>query len=246
MNMTTSTPNTESLEALYSAGAHYGLARSRRHPSVSPYVYVTKDRVDIFNLDQTSEMLERAKDFVRTMGKEGKNVLFVGGKPESHTVVKQAAMRAGAPYCLGRWVGGTLTNFVEIKKRIGLMQDLISRRDGGSLGKYTKFERLQIDRQIEKLEGMYAGLVELGDKLPDALFIVDSRREINAVREAQKLNTPILALTNSDCNLSEVQYPIPANDASKKSIVCIVDQIVNAYIEGQKEKTSAPIVAPRA
>jgi small subunit ribosomal protein S2 len=240
MNTTTTTLHTEeALQALFSAGAHYGLSRSRRHPSMNGFIYTTKDKVDVFDLDQMLGMIDRAKKFAKALGKERKTLLFVGGKPESHTIVRQVALRANTPYCLGRWVGGTLTNFSEIKKRVALMQDLIAKRDNNLLNKYTKFERLQIDRQIEKLEGMYAGLVELGDKLPDALFIVDSRREANAVREAKRLNIPVLALTNSDCNISEIDYPIPANDSSRKSIMHIVDQIANAYIEGQTEKPIA-------
>jgi len=240
--MTTATEtNTDALEALYSAGVHYGLAKSRRHPSAREFIYGTKDRVDIFNLDKTQVLLDEACEFARTLGRERKQLLFVGGKPESEKAVKEAADRAAASYCIGRWIGGTITNFAEIRKRISRMQDLSSKRDSGDLAKYTKFERLQIDREIEKLEGMYAGLVGLNDKLPHALFVVDPKRENTAIREAKRNKISVIALANSDCNLDEIDYPIPANDAAKKSIIAVVDAIAEAYREGKEaavEKTA--------
>ncbi len=242
MNSTT-TPTNETLDALFEAGAHYGVTRSRRHPSSNKHLYTNKDRVDVFDLQMTYEMLERAKDFARTLGRERKMILFVGGKPESHVIIKQEALRTGAAYSIGRWIGGTITNFSEIKRRVARMQDLIAKRESGALSKYTKFERLQIDREIEKLEGMYAGLVDLGDKLPHALFVVDSKREIMAVKEAHRFKIPVLALANSDCDLTDVDYPIPANDSARKSIALIVHEIADAYLAGQNEK---PIVSEAA
>lgn len=232
MNTATAS-QTETLEALYSAGVHYGLAKSRRHPSTREYIFGTKERVDIFDLSKTQVLLEEACEFARTLGRERKQLLFVGGKPESEKVVKEATDRAGAPYCIGRWIGGTITNFAEIKKRIARMQDLEKKRESGDLSKYTKFERLQIDREIEKLEGMYAGLVGLNEKLPHALFVVDPKREHTAVAEAKRHKIPVIALANTDCDLDEVDYPIPANDAAKKSITAIVDAVADAYREGK-------------
>jgi small subunit ribosomal protein S2 len=243
MNTATET-KTDMLEAMFTAGAHYGVAKARRHPSTQPYLFGQKDKIDLFDLEKTDTLLEKAKNFARTLGKERKFLLFIGGKPESHKVVREEAQRIGAPYCVGRWIGGTITNYAEIKKRVAHMQDLITKRDAGSLTQYTKFERLQIDREIEKLETMYAGLVTLKDKLPHALFVVDPKREAIAVNEAKHHGIPIIALANSDCNISNIQYPVTANDATRKSIVYMVEQIATAYEEGLKEKQeTAPTVA---
>jgi small subunit ribosomal protein S2 len=235
--MNTATTHTdETLDTLFKAGAHYGVSKTRRHPSVQKHLYGQKQAMDLFDLEKTQELLEQAKDFVRTLGRERKLLLFVGGKPESHKIVREAALRVKAAYVVGRWIGGSLTNHSEIKKRVARMQDLIAKRDSGALSKYTKFERLQIDREIEKLETMYAGLAPLNDKLPHALFVVDPKREAIAVSEAQRFKIPVVALANSDCNLNVIDYPIPANDAAKRSIDLFVNEIANAYEEGLKEK----------
>jgi len=234
--------HTDTLDALFAAGAHYGMSKARRHPSAREFIFGQKDKVDVVDLEKTTEMLENAKDFVRTLGRERKVLLFVGGKPESHKVVREEAQRVGAAYSIGRWIGGTLTNFAEIKKRVACMQDLIAKRESGALSKYTKFERLQIDREIERLEQMYAGLTTLNDRLPQALFVIDPRREAIAVREAKRNNIAVVALANTDCDIADVDYPIPANDAARKSIAYIVREIAAAYEAGTNEKP-APAVA---
>jgi small subunit ribosomal protein S2 len=221
---------------MFAAGAHYGVPKARRHPTTGAFIFGQKQKVDIFDLEKTEAMLEAAKDFVRTLGQKRKSLLFVGGKPESHRYTKNEAVRVGAPYSIGRWIGGSLTNFSEIRKRIARLDTLTTDRASGALSKYTKLERLLIDREIEKLEGMYAGLSILGDKIPDALFIVDPKREMIAVREAKAKGLPIIALANSDCDLSLIDYPIPANDAASKSIAYFVTEIANAYEEGLKTK----------
>jgi small subunit ribosomal protein S2 len=229
----------EVIDQMFTAGAHYGVPKARRHPSASAFVFGQKQKIDIFDLEKTDAMLEAAKDFARSLGQKRKVLLFVGGKPESQRYVKSEALRIGAPYSIGRWIGGTLTNFSEIRKRIMRLEKLTADRASGALAKHTKLERLLIDREIEKLEGMYAGLVTLGDKIPDALFIVDSKREMIAVREAKNKNLPVIALANSDCDLSLIDHPIPANDAVSKSISFFVSEIASAYEEGLKTKSVA-------
>ena len=233
MNTETQT-QTDTLDALLAAGAHYGVMKARRHPSSQSFIFGQKDKIDLFDLGKTNEALEAAKEYVRTLGRERKSFIMIGGKPESQKVVREAAVRVGAAYCIGRWIGGSITNFAEIKKRVAHMQDLIAKRDGGNLTKYTKFERLQIDREIERLETMYAGLTPLKEKLPQALFVVDPKREAIAVREARLNKIPVIALANSDCDMSLIDYPIPGNDAALKSITYVVNQIADAYAEGLK------------
>jgi small subunit ribosomal protein S2 len=249
MNTATETPK-ESIDRMFTAGAHYGVPKARRHPTSSAFVFGQKQKIDIFDLEKTDAMLELAKDFVRTLGQKRKTLLFVGGKPESQRYVKNESLRIGAPYCVGRWIGGTITNFSEIRKRIARLEKLTADRTSGALSKYTKLERLLIDREIEKLETMYAGLTVLGDKIPDALFIVDPKREMIAVREAKTKNLPVIALANSDCDLTLVNYPIPANDATSKSISYFVNEIATAYEEGLATKLiieeSSPVPAKTA
>lgn len=229
------TQDSDVLDAMFLSGTHYGVAKSRRHPSVKNVLYGQKQKVDIFDVVKTKTYLDTAKSFVQQLGRERKLLLFVGGKPESHKVMRESALRVGAPYVIGRWVGGSITNYSEIKKRIAHMQDLIARRESGSLAQYTKFERLQIDREIEKLETMFAGLVFLNDKLPHALFVIDPKREAIAVREAQQNHIPVIALANSDCDISDITYPIPANDSALKSISYFVTEIADAYRAGLEE-----------
>lgn len=216
------------VEALFKAGAHFGFIKSRRHPTVTPYIFGAKNRVEIFNLEKTEILLADALEFIKKLGFEKKTVLFVGGKSEAKRATKKAGEALNQPYVAGRWVGGAISNFVEIKKRIEKLLDLTSKREKGELGKYTKKERLLIDREITRLETLFSGLVSL-TKTPDALFIIDPKREHNAFAEALAFNIPVIAITGSDCDISKVDYPIVANDATLSSINYIVDQAIAAY-----------------
>jgi len=247
--MNTATEPQDAINRMFTAGAHYGLTKARRHPSTRDAIFGTKFRSDIIDLEKTQSYLRAAKEFVRMLGRERKVLMFVGGKPESHHSILNAAQELEIPYCVGRWIGGTLTNFSEIKKRVNLLQKLRADKESGALAKYTKFERLQIDREVEKLQSMYAGLVALKEKLPHALFVIDPRREAIAVEEAAAKRIPVIAVANTDCDLAAVAYPIPANDAAPKSIALFVDEIAAAYKEGLAEAPQAPAganAAPRS
>ena len=232
---------TNDINTLFDAGAHFALPRARRHPSASPYLFGTKDRADIFDLEETGRRLEAARAFAASMA--GKQVLFVGGKNEVVEIVKASALRSGAPYVAGRWVGGTLTNFKNIRKRIDRLQKLMEERERGELDKYTKRERLLIDREIDRLLLRFGGLVSLAE-LPGALFIVDTRHEHTAVAEANQLGIPVIGLASSDCDFSLIQYPIPANDTSVKSVRLVCDAIAESVLEGKRLPAQAG--APRA
>ena len=225
--------STTDIKTLFDAGAHFGYVRARRHPTASPYLFTTKDRTDIFDLEETQKRLDAARAFAGSLAASGKQLLFVGGKNEAMSIVKDAALRIGAPYVTGRWIGGTLTNFKNIRKRIDRLEKLMSERDEGILEKYTKKERLLIDREIEELLARFGGLVKMAE-VPAALFIVDTRREDTAVQEANQLGIPVIGLASSDCDFSLVQYPIPGNDTSVRSIRLVVDSIALAYAEGKR------------
>lgn len=213
---------------LFKVGAHFGFTRSRRHPSVKPFLFGVKNKIEIFDLEKTEEALKVALEFIKKLSENGSQILFVGGKSEAKTAVKSGAESANMPYVAGRWIGGTLTNFPQIRKRVSKLEELTTQKEKGELAKYTKRERMLIDRQIENLRTYFEGLIPLKE-LPKAVFIVDSRKEHIAVKEAQEMNIPILALCGSDCNLSEVDYAIPANDSSVASIAYFVNKIVEAY-----------------
>lgn len=224
------------VEKMFKAGAHYGYSKTRRHPSVSKYIYATKNKVDIINLEKTDTLLESALLFVKNLGAQNKTILFVGTKPEAKTATKDMAESLNMPYVTERWIGGTLSNFTEIKKRITELENYRKDSTTGGLDKYTKKERVVMAKKMEKLTRYYSGLIGL-KKAPDALFVVDARSEHIAATEARKSGIPVIALVNSDSNIKSLDYPIVANDAGIPSIKFFVTAIGNAYKEGQ---TSLP------
>lgn len=226
--METKTISKKGIESMFAAGTHFGLGRSRRHPTITPFIFGTKNVTDIFDLEKTAETLEKAKLLITALAKENKTILFVGGKKEASAAVKHAAMSINMPYVDGRWIGGTLSNFGQVRKRIDRYEKLVSDREKGELAKYTKRERMLIDKEIASLEKMFYGIVSL-KKMPDAVFIIDPRREKNAVKEAADMNIPVIALASSDCDIREVKHPVVGNDASKASIGFFLDEIVKAY-----------------
>lgn len=224
--------NSTVIEEMFKVGAHYGYAKRRRHPSVIPFIFGIKNSVEIFDLEKTNQALEDAKKFVSELAAKGKMILFVSSKAEAKDAIKAAADSIQMPYVAGRWKGGTLTNFEEIRKRVIRLDDLTSKREAGELGKYTKKERLMIDREIESLEEGFAGL-NLMTRLPDALFVVDAGHEEIAVREAGTLGIPVISLSNSDCDYTKIDYPIPGNDANRHSIAYFTNAISEAYKSGR-------------
>ena len=186
----------------------------------------------------TAEKLEEAKKAAAAVVAKGKAILFVAGKNEAHIIVRRAAEKADEPYVCSRWIGGTLTNFKEIGKRVKRLETLKTDKEKGNLDKYTKKERLLMDREVEELEAMYGGIAGMKE-LPGALFVVDPRHEEIAVREAKIMNIPVIALANTDCNVADVAHPIPANDATAKSITYFTNEIV-AAIEDGKAQAKAP------
>lgn len=215
------------LEELFKVGAHFGFGKSRRHPSTNQYIFGSKNRVDIFDLEKTIELLDRALDFVASITESGAKILFVGGKNEAQSIIKEEAEKAKMPYVAGRWIGGTLTNFSEISKRIEIMLSLLSQKEKGELSKYTKRERLFIDRKIEKLQKMFNGIKDM-KSLPKAIFIVDPRYENTALNEARNLKIPVIALCGSDNDIKNIDYPIMANDSNITSIKFFVAKIAEA------------------
>jgi len=219
------------IEKMFEAGAHYGYSKTRRHPSLARFIYTTKNKTDIIDLEKTSVLLGEAKEFIKSLGSLNKIVLFVGTKPEAKEIVKNMAETLSMPYVTERWIGGTLSNFSEIKKRITELEVYNKEVEEGGLEKYTKRERVMMAKKMEKLSRYYLGLIGL-KKIPDALFIVDARGEHIATTEAKKTGIPIVALINSDSNIKDIDHPIVGNDSSMLSIKFFTTAIANAYKEG--------------
>jgi small subunit ribosomal protein S2 len=230
------------IEKLFSVGAHFGYAPSRRHPSVAPFIYGVKGGTELIDLESTTDCLVKALETVKTLAGQRKTILFVGSKAEAREALTRAADRLGQPYVASRWIGGTLTNFSEIKKRVNRLTEASTMREKGELAKFTKHERLLIDREITDLEAMFGGLKGMA-KLPDAMVIVDPRHESGAVSEAKLLNIPIIAILNTDCDKSAIAYPIPANDASVQSVAFILGEIATAY---EQNLGTLPVAASAA
>jgi len=236
--------NKNLIERLFNAGAHFGFSKSRRHPTVSPYIFANKQGTDIFDLEQTAELLEKAKATLKEAGIQGKTVLFVGTKDEVSKLVKAHAEKAEAPYVTNRWIGGMLTNFAEIRKRITRLKELIAERESGELDrKYTKKERVLIGREVDKLSFNFEGISSL-EKNPNMMVVVDPRHDVIAVTEAKDSNVPVVGIMSSDCDLSAVTTPVVINDALTTSVDLALGELVEAYLEGKKEYTPAPARRP--
>lgn len=213
---------------LMEAGVHYGYSRTRRHPTISKFIYGTKDKVDIIDLEKTIPQIEAAANFLKGMAASGKTVLFVGVKPESRGAVQEIAELLKQPFVTERWIGGMLTNFTEIKRRINKLEDMREKTASGELAKFTKKEQLLMSREMERLNKYFSGLVGVS-KLPDALVIIDSKKEHIAVAEARKSNIPMVTIGNTDCSIRAIEYPIIANDSSASSINAILGILKDAF-----------------
>lgn len=218
------------IDKLFSIGAHFGYSPRYRHPSTSKYIFGQKGGVELFDLEQTAALLGEALDAVKALAAARKTVLFVGGKAEAREALMRTAQMLNQPYVASRWIGGTLTNWSEIRKRLNRLTELTDLREKGELAKFTKMERLLIDREIADLDLMFGGLRGM-TKVPDALFVVDPRAEAGAVAEAAQLNIPVIALLNTDCDRSRVAHPIPGNDASREVIQFVLDEVGKTYLQ---------------
>ncbi len=219
------------IEEMFANGTHYGYSKSRRHPTTTPYIFATKNGVDIINIEKTSVLLEKALEKVTALAASGKTILFVGTKAEARQQIVETALALNMPYVSERWVGGSLTNFPEIKKRITKLLDLRDQKEKGGLDKYTKKEKLLIDREMEDMTKNFQGLTGI-TRTPDAVFVIDPKKEHIAVTEAHKMNLPVIAVLNTDSSTKTAEFPIVANDASVSSISFFLSKVKEAYNKG--------------
>lgn len=219
------------IEELLNAGVHYGHQVKRWNPKMAQYIFTQKSGIHVIDLEKTEEQLQKAVDFIKNLASSGGTVLFLATKKQAAEIVKEEAKRVGAKYLTMRWIGGLLTNYESVRKTIDKLDQIEEKLKEKE--SYTKKEQLLLQKELAKLERMLGGVRDL-DRLPDALFIVDARKEDNAVREANKMEVPIVALVDTNGDPTKVDYPIVANDDSIKSIALLVKVIADAYAEGRK------------
>jgi small subunit ribosomal protein S2 len=221
------------IKELFKIGAHFGFSRARRHPSANSYIYGYKNKTAIIDLEKSLDSLEKASEFVKKVAAEGKQMLFVGSKNEVRDIIKQVADSIDMPYVTERWIGGTFTNFKQIRSRVQTLVNFKDKQVKGELSVYTKKERGVIGKQVEKLEKFFGSIVGM-EKTPGAVFLVDVKEESIAFEEATLLNIPVISLSSSDCDIRRVAYPIVANDSSRETVKYFATKIAQAYSEGKK------------
>lgn len=220
-----------SLAQLLESGVHFGHQTRRWNPKMSQYIYTSRNGVHIIDLVQTAQKIEQAYQYMRTMSEQGRKVLFVGTKRQAAGIIAQEASRCGAYYINQRWLGGMLTNWATIKNRVERLKELERLENSGSLDLRPKKEASVLRREMGKLQ-KYLGGIKTMRKVPDIVVVIDQRREYNAVQECLKLNIPIVALLDTNCDPDTVDYPIPANDDAIRSIKLIVGKLADAIYEG--------------
>lgn len=228
-------PQIPDLLSMLKAGAHFGHKLSKRHPKMEPYIFTAKNGFHIINIEQTQTMLAGALEFVSRVVSNGGVILFIGTKKQAQPIVKRYAQECGMPYVTERWLGGTFTNFMAISKLSRKYTTIKEQRAQGGLDKYTKKEQLEFDREIEKLEKVVGG-IEGMNRIPEAMFVVDVKREKTAVQEAIRKNVPIVAICDTNANPDLVTYPIPANDDAVKSIEMMTQLVAAAVMEGRERR----------
>ena len=219
------------LLTMLKSGVHFGHQKGKRHPKMEPYIFTEKSGFHIINLEKTQEKLEEALEFTKKIVSNGGTILFLGTKKQAQPIVTKYAKEVGMPYIIERWLGGTFTNFAEVSRLVKKFTELKKKKSSGQLDKYTKKEQLEFDREIEKLDKMVGGVESLS-RIPDAIFVIDVKKEKTAVSEAVKKNIPIIAMCDTNVNPQKIDYVIPANDDAVKSIELITGLIAEAVKEG--------------
>ena len=223
------------MKSLLEAGVHFGHQKRRWNPKMRQYIFAHRNGIHIIDLQQTLHFLERAAAFVEDIAAQGKKIIFVGTKKQAHDTIVSEAERCGAFYINTRWLGGTLTNFTTIQKRIDYLVELEQRKAKGELFSLPKKEQLKLNDQIERLNRYLGGIKEMTE-IPGALFVVDVGKEAISVAEAKRVGVPVVALVDTDCDPVEIDYPIPGNDDAIRSIRLVTSHIADAYIEGTNRR----------
>lgn len=220
------------MKALLESGVHFGHRTHKWHPAMRPYIFTERNGIHIIDLQKTVKALETAYNLVRDTVSEGGNVLFVGTKRQAQETIQEEAARAGMPYVINRWLGGMLTNWRTIRQRINELDRMERMREKGEFEHLTKKEALLISREIERLEVLFNGIRQMA-RLPNLLFVIDVHKEATAIHEANLLSIPVVALVDTNCDPTNVDYVIPSNDDAIRAIKLLVGKIADAAIEGK-------------
>ena len=235
-----------SMKQLLEAGVHFGHQTRRWNPKMATYIYTERNGIYIVDLQKTVKKLEEAYNFVRQLSENGQSLLFVGTKKQAQDAIREEAQRCGMFYVNARWLGGMLTNFRTMRTRIGRLAQLRKMEEDGTFAMLPKKEVIKHQGEIAKLEKYLGGVVDM-KRLPGALFVVDPRKERNAINEARKLNIPIVAIVDTNCDPDEIDYVIPGNDDAIRAIRLISSVMANAIQEGkQGQDAAAEPAAPAA
>ena len=221
------------MKQLLEAGVHFGHQTRRWDPKMAEYIFQARNGIHIIDLQKTSKKLDEAYSFLKQQAEEGKTVLFVGTKKQAQECVKEAAEKCGMYYVNQRWLGGTLTNFGTIRKRIDRLEELERMQEDGTFDVLPKKEVIILKKEMEKLEKNLGGIKEMTE-LPGVIFLVDPKKERIAILEAKKLNIPVVGIVDTNCNPQDLDYPIPGNDDAIRSVSLIADVMANAIIEGKQ------------
>lgn len=224
LNIYMSKVNEALVNELFEAGAHVGYSKTKRHPSTREFIFTSRQKKDVINLEKTAAQLEDALSFISEIKKNGGQILFVGTKAEAKRVVREQAEFIDMPHVTERWLGGTLTNRRELRNRVNRLVNLTEQSEKGELVAATKKEKLMLEREIEKLEKKFGGLKTM-KFLPSALFVIDPKKEYIAVDEANQMGIPVIALANTDCDVTKVTKPIVSND-SNLSVISLISKKV--------------------
>lgn len=222
-----------SMKQLLEAGVHFGHQTRRWNPKMAPYIFTERNGIYIIDLQKTVKKVDEAYDFLRSVAEEGKSILFVGTKKQAQEAVKEEALKSGMFYVNERWLGGMMTNFATIRKSINSLKELEAMEEDGTFEVLSKKEVLALKREQEKLEKSLGGIKDM-EELPGALFIVDPRKERIAVAEAKKLNIPIVAIVDTNCDPDEIDYVIPGNDDAIRAVKLLTSRMADAVIEGRQ------------
>ena len=225
--------NVVSMKALLEAGVHFGHQTRRWNPKMAPYIYTERNGIYIVDLQKTVRKLEEAYSFVRELAESGQSILFVGTKKQAQEAIKEEALRCGQYYVNARWLGGMMTNFKTMRTRVERLNQLKTMQEDGTFDMLPKKEVMKLLGEIEKLEKYLGGVKEM-KSLPGALFIVDTRKERNAIAEAHKLGIPVVAIADTNCDPDEIDYVIPGNDDAIRAIKLISSIMANAVLEGKQ------------
>ena len=237
--------NIVSMKGLLEAGVHFGHQTRRWNPKMAPYIFTERNGIYIIDLAKTGKKMEEAYNFVRQLAEDGQTILFVGTKKQAQEAIREEAQRCGQYYVNARWLGGMMTNFKTMRTRVDRLNQLKTMQTDGTFDMLPKKEVMKHMGEIAKLEKYLGGVTEM-KKLPGALFIVDTRKERNAIAEAHKLGIPVVAIADTNCDPDEIDYVIPGNDDAIRAIKLISSIMANAVLEGKQGVQTAEAAAEKA